>query len=163
MPSLNAQEGDQFWTMSTRIGKSGTVIAESPYSTRHIHIDLLSVKENELVDYPERPLKRGDPIRRAVYVKVKEIDAGTVYTEAPAREQWPSQCPLDMPGYDAPDLGNRVDLEEELEDLFQSNREEPIEWTGTEQNISEYDNISTEVFDEGDIRGDKNDLLDGHL
>lgn len=50
-------------------------------------------------------------------------------------------------------------IQRESEADYSTNRKEPVEWDGTPQ--SRPDAKHAETMNEGDVRGDKNDLLDG--
>jgi hypothetical protein len=134
--------------------KPGSIIAASPYCTEHIHVNVSSVRESTDIEIKRKGMKE------AAYVRVNHIKHGTVYAKSLPEDEWLNKCPLDIPGNDFPEVDSSVSTEE----FFKNEREESIEWEGTEQSTSgERVSSRSEVFNQGDIRGSKNDSLDGHL
>jgi len=153
--------------MLERVSKSGSIIAASPYATSHIKVSKASVKREMPISVPDTPIgatthldaKAG--IRQAAYVEVAEVQGGTVKVDVVPEFEWPDQCPIDIFG--GPNHGIDTDPKP-VEEFFQSERDEPIEWTGSPQKTSS-DRVRkrAEVFKEDDVRGSRNDLLGGHL
>lgn len=163
MGSLNAKVGDEFWTMLDRISRSGKVLAPGPYTTKHIYLSRENVDEMLSIDLPPTPVKADTvigkaEIKEAAYIQVTRIEGGNVYAKVLPREQWPDACPRNCPAFDDPEFN--TEGETTAGDFFQSERDEPIEWRGTEQTISG-DDVETrsDVFSESDVRGEYNDLL----
>jgi len=161
--ALHAEEGDKFWTRLERMNSSGSkIIAHSPYKTDHVLMDI--TKARDLL--PDRivqniPDAGSAELYEAVYVAVDKIKAGTVYVRPVHHKFWPEYCPLDIPGHE---VSSGYQFSKSVEELFQTNRDEPIEWEGTKQNTTnEAAKGRQETFNEEDIRGSKNDHLNGHL
>jgi len=61
------------------------------------------------------------------------LEYGTIYGEIAPTEERPDSCPVNIPGPEV-DIPNE---DPAAEDIFQTDRDEPVEWTGTGQTISE--------------------------
>jgi hypothetical protein len=82
-------------------------------------------------------------------IKKKQLESGHIFSELLSEEE----------------IKNRGENKDENRTVFDSpNRQEPIVWEGTQQTINpEAVKQREEVFGKQDLRGDKNDLLGGHM
>jgi len=158
-----ASVGDKLWTRLNRVSKGNNVLAESPYNAEWIFLNPDDIEDNTPIEVPPAPVRSPTKLdgkarmNDAVYFRISSVEGGSVGGKVLPREQGPESCPIDLP---ALDLRDEFDTGEE----FEKHRDEPVEWRGTKQDVSEEKvKNRTEVFKEDDIRGDKNDLLGGNL
>lgn len=161
MTISNPKQGDRFWTMLRRVTHSNNIVADSPYD-RDVFVDRESIESRTPIEVPPQPVRSATAInpniKQAAFVEVISINS-QIITETVQMVEWPNACPRELkkrPGEINPNADS------EKGSIFESRREESIEWRGTGQNIntSKQDTEARKnTFSEQDIRGDKNDLL----
>lgn len=144
-PPLELTEGDSTWTSVMRMSSKGHLHCVNPTNHGKDYIRVLPSEYPDTIDGVNVISGSGGLNKRltrtVIYLEVTDRSSGDYKGRIPKSSDWPQ-------------------LEDEIEDFYDTTRESSVEWGGTPQEAgSTGADQRTDVLSEEDVRGSKNDLI----